>query len=231
MTKHILVTGASKGIGFETAKYLAGNNCSVTAIARSEDKLAKLKSLSPDNIYPLALDITEESAGALIRDHLQKTEKKIDGLINNAGLLINKPFQELTRDDWYKQMEVNLFAPVFLIQELFSFFNTGSHIVNIGSMGGFQTSSKFPGLTGYSVAKGALSILSECVSTEFADHNISCNCLCLGAVQTEMLNQAFPGINAPVEPIEMGKFVGDFTLSSHKFYNGKVLPVSLMDPS
>jgi len=231
MKKHILITGASKGIGFETARYLAENKCSVTAIARSEDKLGELNSLFPDSIYPLAMDITEENAGPFIRDHLQKTGKKIDGLINNAGLLINKPFQKLTRDDWYNQMEINLFAPVFLIQELFSFFNSGSHIVNIGSMGGFQTSSKFPGLTGYSVAKGALSILSECVSTEFSDHNISCNCLCLGAVQTEMLNQAFPGIEAPVKPIEMGKYIGNFTLSAHKFYNGKVLPVSLMDPS
>jgi len=231
MRKHILVTGASKGIGFETANYLADHHCSVTAIARSEDKLSELKSLFPDKIHPLAIDITEENAGTLIQDHLTKTGKKIDGLVNNAGLLINKPFQELTRDDWYKQMEVNLFAPVFLIKELFSYFNSGSHIVNIGSMGGFQTSSKFPGLTGYSVAKGALSILTECVSTEFSGHDISCNCLCLGAVQTEMLNQAFPGIDAPVNPAEMGKYVGDFTLNGHTFYNGKVLPVSLMDPS
>lgn len=231
MAKHIIVTGASRGIGYESSLYFANNNCTVTAIARSEESLSELRKRYPENIYPLALDITTENAGLVIREHLQKEDKKIDGLINNAGLLINKPFQELSRDDWYRQMEVNLFAPVFLIRELFSFFNRGSHIVNIGSMGGFQTSSKFPGLTGYSVAKGALSILTECISTEFADHKISCNCLCLGAVQTEMLNQAFPGIEAPVEPEEMGKYIGNFTLEAHRFYNGKVLPVSLMDPS
>ncbi|MEX2456978.1 MAG: SDR family oxidoreductase, partial [Balneolaceae bacterium] len=194
MTKHILVTGASRGIGFETAKYLADNNCTVTVIARSEDRLNELQKTNPDNIYPLVVDITTKNAGAIIKDHLKSKNKKVDGLINNAGLLINKPFMELTRNDWYRQLDVNLLAPVFLIRELFSSFNSGAHIVNIGSMGGFQTSSKFPGLTGYSVAKGALSILTECVSTEFSDYKISCNCLCLGAVQTEMLNQAFPGI-------------------------------------
>lgn len=230
MAKHILVTGASRGIGFETVKYLAENNCTVTAIARSEEKLNELKETNPEYIYPLVMDITDEDAGSIIQNHLTVINKEIDGLVNNAGLLINKPFQELSRKDWYRQMEVNLFAPVFLIQELFSLFNKGAHIVNIGSMGGFQTSSKFPGLTGYSVAKGALSILTECVATEYADHNISCNCLCLGAVQTEMLNQAFPGIEAPVEPHEMGKYIGSFTLEAHKFYNGKILPVSLMDP-
>lgn len=230
MAKHILITGASRGIGFETAKYLAENHCTVTAIARSEEKLAELKKTNPRNIYPLVMDITAENAGSIVQEHLKEVNKKIDGLINNAGLLVNKPFQKLSRDDWYRQMEVNLFAPVFLIKELFSSFNKGAHIVNIGSMGGFQTSSKFPGLTGYSVAKGALSILTECVSTEYAEHKISCNCLCLGAVQTEMLNQAFPGIEAPVEPDEMGKYIGNFTLEAHKFYNGKILPVSLMDP-
>lgn len=230
MAKHILITGASRGIGFETAKYLAENNYTVTAIARSEEKLNELKKIHPENIYPLVMDITDENAGSIVYEHLKEVNKKIDGLINNAGLLINKPFQKLSREDWHRQMEVNLFAPVFLIQELFSLFNKGAHIVNIGSMGGFQSSSKFPGLTGYSVAKGALSILTECVSSEYAEHNISCNCLCLGAVQTEMLNQAFPGIEAPVEPEEMGKYIGDFTLEAHRFYNGKVLPVSLMDP-
>lgn len=231
MTKHILVTGASRGIGFETAKYLADSNCTVTVIARSEDKLSKLKSTNPEKIFPVVADITAENSGEIINDHLKSINKKIDGLINNAGLLINKPFMELSRNDWQRQLDVNLLAPVFLIRDLFNSFNAGAHIVNIGSMGGFQTSSKFPGLTGYSVAKGALSILTECVSTEITDHKISCNCLCLGAVQTEMLNQAFPGIDAPVEAESMGKYVGDFTLEAHKFYNGKVLPVSLMDPS
>lgn len=231
MTKHIIITGASRGIGFETAKYLSDNKCTVTAIARSEEKLNELKKTNPDKIYPLVVDITAENAETIIRNHLKKENKKIDGLINNAGLLINKPFLELSKDDWYKQMEVNLFAPVFLIRELFKFFNKDSHIVNISSMGGYQSSSKFPGLTGYSVAKGALSILSECISTEFVNHKIFCNCLCLGAVQTEMLNQAFPGIEAPVESEEMGKYIGDFTLEAHRFYNGKILPVSLMDPS
>lgn len=166
-----------------------------------------------------------------ISDHLTRNQFKIDGLINNAGLLINQPFLDQSDEDWHHQLEVNLMAPVRLIRELVTFFNYGSHILNIGSMGGFQGSSKFPGLTAYSVSKGALSILTECLSVELADKNISSNCLCLGAVQTEMLENAFPGMEAPVAPEEMGEFVGTFVLNNHKFYNGRVLPVALNDPT
>jgi NAD(P)-dependent dehydrogenase (short-subunit alcohol dehydrogenase family) len=97
-------------------------------------------------------------------------------------------------------------------------------------MGGYQGSSKFPGLSVYSATKGGLSILTECIATEFSDKKISCNSLCLGAVQTEMLEQAFPGIEAPVEPEEMAEYISEFILNGHKFYNGQILPVTLGDP-
>jgi NAD(P)-dependent dehydrogenase (short-subunit alcohol dehydrogenase family) len=109
-------------------------------------------------------------------------------------------------------------------------FNNPSHIVNISSMGGFQGSAKFPGLSAYSVSKGALSILTEALSTEFASKDIRVNALCLGAVQTEMFEEAFPGFKAPLSAEEMGHYIADFALTAHRFYNGKILPVSLEDP-
>ena len=205
MAKHILITGASRGIGYETAKYLADQNCSITAIARSNDSLNQLRAYAPEQIFALPLDITEGNAVDRIKEHLENRQLSIDGFIHNAGLLINKPFLEQTDEDWEQQLSVNLTAPIRLTRSMISMFNENSHIVNIGSMGGFQGSEKFPGLSAYSTAKGALAILTECLATELAGYKIKVNCLCLGAVQTEMLETAFPGIEAPVNSKSLKK--------------------------
>lgn len=230
MNKHIIVTGASSGIGYETVKFLAKSGCIVTAISRNEEKLTELKNQNSDSIFQLPLDITSKKSSEVILNHLSENSLSIDGLIHNAGLLINKPFEDLTDSDWQAQMEVNILAPVRLTRDLLPLFKKNSHILNISSMGGFQGSAKFPGLSAYSASKGALAILTECLAVELADREIKSNCLCLGAVQTEMLNNAFPGIKAPVEPEQMGRFVGKFILSSNEFFNGKVLPVALNNP-
>lgn len=228
--KQIIITGASKGIGYETAKYLCRNGHFVTAVSRSGDKLEKLTSEATGNIFPLPLDITTPEAGKLIADSLSSRSVQADGIIHNAGFLINKPFTEQSDEDLMRQFEVNVLAPARISRDLLSHMNPGSHIVCISSMGGFQGSSKFPGLSGYSASKGALSILSECLAAELSDAGISCNTLCLGAVQTEMLHEAFPGFDAPVQPGEMGAYIGEFTLTAHRFYNGRVLPVTLGNP-
>lgn len=231
MANHYLVTGASRGIGFEVVKYLAENDHLITAVARSQDKLSSLRGLYPEQIHTLALDITLKQNRDDLIQHFNDKGLTLDGIVHNAGLLINKPFSDLTDEDWQQQLNVNLLAPVFLTRDLLPYLNPESHILNISSMGGFQGSSKFPGLTGYSVAKGALSIFSECLPGELQDKQIKCNSLCLGAVQTEMLESAFPGMNAPVKAGEMGRYISNFLETGHTFYNGKVLPVSLVDPS
>lgn len=231
MANHYLVTGASKGIGMELVKSLAEINHLITVVSRNESRLSSLRGLYPEKIFTLPQDITSGDACQKIIEHLESRDLTLDGIVHNAGLLINKSFPQLTNDDWQKQIDVNLLAPVKLTRELLPFLKPHSHILNISSMGGFQGSSKFPGLAAYSVSKGALSILTECLSVELSDQQIACNCLCLGAVQTEMLETAFPDMNAPVEPGEMGAYICDFLTRAHKFYNGKVLPVSLADPS
>jgi len=230
MSKNIVITGASRGIGSQTSKKLAELGHQVVAISRSKELLNQLKDQYPNNIAPLSLDITDNDAGKKIAEYLEQKNLKIDGLIHNAGVLINKPFTEQTRADWQKQFEVNLMAPALLTKDLRDSFNSGAHIITISSMGGYQGSSKFPGLSVYSATKGGLSILTECIATEFSDKKISCNSLCLGAVQTEMLEQAFPGIEAPVDPKEMAEYISEFILNGHKFYNGQILPVTLGDP-
>jgi 3-oxoacyl-[acyl-carrier protein] reductase len=228
--KLILITGASRGIGFETAKSVADSGHNVIATARSKDALETLKTHSPGLIDTVAADLTDPGGVAAISDHLSQRDQTLDGLVHNAGLLINRPFPDLTDDDWHQMLEVNLMGPVRLTRALITRMEKGGHVVNISSMGGYQESSKYPGLTGYSTAKGALSILTECLAVELAGLEICVNCLCLGAVQTEMLQEAFPGLEAPVTSAQMGDYVSEFVLQAHRFYNGKILPVALSDP-
>jgi len=230
MSKTVLITGASRGIGFEIARYIADSSHRVIITARSVKPLKKLQQTYPDYITPFPADLTKTNEIQSLIDFLNQNDTKLDGLVNNAGVLVNKPFADQCDKDWERQIEVNLMAPVRLVRAALPFFTAGSHIVNIGSMGGFQGSSKFPGLSAYSVSKGALSILTECLAAEFAEKKISCNCLCLGAVYTEMLQQAFPGFKPLVSAADMGTYIGDFVLNSHALYNGKVLPVALSDP-
>jgi len=228
--KTVIVTGASRGIGFETSLALLESGNRVIAAARSENKLKNLKQRSNSEfLLTVTADITTENGLNAIQDVASQVGN-IDCLINNAGKVLNKSFMETTSKEWESVFDVNLFAPIYLIRVIKPFLKKGSHIVNIGSMGGFQGSDKFPGLAAYSTAKGALAIFSESLSAEFSSDGIAVNCLCLGAVQTEMLKEAFPGYEAPVNPKEMGEYISDFSLNGHRFMNGKVIPVSLNNP-
>jgi NAD(P)-dependent dehydrogenase (short-subunit alcohol dehydrogenase family) len=229
MSKVAVITGASRGIGYETCKELAEEGYHVAAVARSEQPLKELANSYPD-IYAIPTDLTKENEVDRLVTLLKKDFKSVDILINNAGSLINKSFEELTLDDWRAQLESNLISAVHITKKMLSLFNDSAHIVNISSMGGFQGSAKFPGLAAYSVSKGALSILTECLSVELSDKNIKANALCLGAVQTEMLEEAFPGIEAPLTAKEMGNYIANFAIEGSTFYNGKILPVALEDP-
>lgn len=230
MSKLAVVTGASRGIGFEICTTLASKEHHVLGVARSKNKLAILEEQYPNYIQTVSADLTNEQAVLQLTDHIKKYNTGVDIIVNNAGALINKSFSKLSLDDWRAQIESNLITAVNLTQHLLPLLNKGAHIVNISSMGGFQGSAKFPGLAAYSVSKGALSTLTECLAVELSDQNIKANALCLGAVQTEMLEQAFPGIKAPVSPEKMGNYIAGFALNGSELYNGKILPVALEDP-
>jgi NAD(P)-dependent dehydrogenase (short-subunit alcohol dehydrogenase family) len=110
------------------------------------------------------------------------------------------------------------------------YLQKGSHVVTISSMGGVQGSLKFAGLAAYSSSKGAVITLSELLAEEYKEQGISFNVLALGSVQTEMLQEAFPGYQAPLSASEMANYIYDFTLTGNKYFNGKVLPVSSTNP-
>ena len=233
---NIIITGAAGGIGADLTKEFCKNRHNkVLAISRNNSKLEQLKkecsdafSNSPDI---LNLDLCE-LPDVRLNSKLEQFEH-IDILINNAGLLINKPFSDLSRKDWQASFDVNLFSAVELIKVCMPKLEaaTLAHIVNIGSMGGYQGSSKFPGLSAYSASKAALAVLTECLSVELAGTGIRTNCLCLGAVNTDMLSQAFPGYTAPVNSHQMASYIAAFALDAHKLIDGKIIPVALSNPS
>jgi len=181
---------------------------------------------------PLAYDFqhitaAEPQLAGLIKQHFNH----IDILINNAGTLVNKPFESITTDEINRLFTVNYIAPALLIKYLLPLLRVSqAHIVNITSMGGFQGSVKFKGLSHYSASKAALAVLTECLAEEYKKEGLVFNALALGAVQTEMLAEAFPNFKAPVTSEQMGEFIANFAMNGKTFFNGKVLPVSLSVP-
>lgn len=225
--KNVIITGTSRGIGFELARQFSEAGHKVLALSRNVGPLSLLKL---KHVNSPAFDIANTEDIEQIKQHLQHFDGKVDILINNAGFLVNKPFPELTAADFENSYRVNLFGPVALIKAVLPFMATDGHVVNISSMGGVQGSVKFPGLSAYSSSKGAVLTLTELLAEEYKATGPSFNALALGSVQTEMLEEAFPGLQAPVSATEMARYIMDFSLTGHKFYNGKILQVSSTTP-
>ena len=223
--KNIIITGTSSGIGLELVKIYSENGYKVISLSRSD-----LPAKGLIGVEHMNFDISKKESLVNLVNLVKNKYKKIDILINNAGKLINKSFKDLSKDDLYDIYDVNVFGVISLIQSLLPFFKKDSHVVNISSIGGISGSSKFPGLTAYSSSKGALNILTEVLAEEFKESGPKFNSLSLGSVNTPMLNKAFPGYKAQVNPNEMASFIFDFANNSSKVFNGKVIPVSSSNP-
>ena len=236
---NVVLTGASRGIGYQTALNLSQAGVkNLVLVARDLQALEVLMNEchsihSESNVKIISADISTLELDSDREFFIQQIGlDKIDVLINNAGLLINKQFLEFNTEEAQQVFNVNFHAPANLIKMVIPFLKKSekAHVVNISSISGFQGSSKYPGLTYYSASKAALASLTECLASEYAETNIKFNCLALGAVQTEMLAEAFPGYQAPLKAEQMGKYIADFALSGHNYYNGQILPVRLENP-
>lgn len=224
MQKNIIITGVSRGIGLELVKILAKKH-NILAISRNVKPVEKIK-----NVKSLALDLTQANYLKKPVAYVENNWQKVDIIIHNAGKLINKPFKETTTQDFFEVYQVNVFAVAELTRIMLPFLKKGSHVLSISSMGGIQGSSKFAGLSAYSSSKGAVITLTELLAEEFKDDGIAFNALALGAVQTEMLAEAFPGYKAPTSANSMASYIADFALLGNKYFNGKILPVASSTP-
>jgi NAD(P)-dependent dehydrogenase (short-subunit alcohol dehydrogenase family) len=224
--KNIIITGTSRGIGYELALLFANSGHQVLAISRKTPQAL----IEHQNITCLSVDLSIADDLVQVENFLQTTWKHVDAIVHNAGALIFKPFSETTTEDFNRVYKVNVFAVAELTRIALPYFKKGSHVVTISSMGGIQGSMKFAGLAVYSSSKGAVITLSELLAEEYKEQGIAFNVLALGSVQTEMLAEAFPGYQAPLTASQMADYIFNFTLTGHQYYNGKVLQVSATTP-
>ncbi|TYA74852.1 SDR family NAD(P)-dependent oxidoreductase [Seonamhaeicola marinus] len=227
MSKNIIITGTSRGIGFELVKLFSKAGHRVLALSRNEQPIFEL---GLPNVTTFPFDLSNPLDYKRVETFLDLKFKKVDILINNAGMLLNKPFEETTIADFEQVYKTNVFGVSEMIRKCLPFMNNKSHVVTISSMGGVQGSMKFPGLAAYSSSKGAVVTLTELLAEEYKVNGPSFNVLALGAVQTEMLEEAFPGYQAPITALEMAEYIFDFSLTGNKYYNGKMLQVSNSTP-
>lgn len=233
---NVVITVAARGIGSNIVQSLARHGAvKIIGISRNYKQLCQLKEtcsqISMTEFVALSYDLQQiENIDQLI-GQIKNHISRIDILINNAGTLVAKPFESISPDEISRMVNVNYISPALIIKNLLPQLKAGqAHIVNITSMGGYQGSAKFKGLSHYSATKAALAILTECCAEEYKKDNLTFNALALGAVQTDMLAEAFPGYKAPISPEEMGEFIANFAINGKQFFNGKVLPVSLSIP-
>jgi NAD(P)-dependent dehydrogenase (short-subunit alcohol dehydrogenase family) len=224
--KNIIITGTSRGIGYELALQFANAGHNVLAISRKTPQ----ELIDNKNITCLSVDLSNEEELQQVENFLSHTWKKVDVIVHNAGSLLLKPFGEITSQEFENIYKVNVFGVANLTRVCLPYLQKGSHVVTISSMGGIQGSMKFAGLAAYSSSKGAVITLSELLAEEYKERGISFNVLALGSVNTEMLQEAFPGYEAPLSAKEMADYIYNFALTGNKYYNGRVLQVSTTTP-
>ena len=225
MSKNIIITGTSSGIGFELVKIFSKKNHRVLALSRNN---SKLRDLNLEGVHAVDFNLNDHDYFEL--NQFIKTVKKIDVLINNAGYLVNKPFSQTTLEDFNLVYSTNIISVSMLIKNTIDYMEKGSNVLNISSIGGIQGSVKFSGLSAYSSSKGALNILTEMLAEEYKDQGIHFNSLALGSVQTKMLEKAFPGFVASSSAEDMAKYIYNFSTEGYKLMNGKVISVSSTTP-
>lgn len=226
MSKNVIITGTSRGIGYELAQLLANEGHKVLALSRNPRPILDLNHA---NIDTFSCDLCVSDDYQKITEFINKWGT-VDILINNAGTLLNKDFLQTTTKDFESTYRVNVFAVAELTRLVVGKMPKEGHVVTISSMGGIQGSMKFPGLSAYSSSKAAVITLTELWAEEFKETGPSFNALAIGAVQTEMLAEAFPGYEAPLTAHQMALYIKEFSLTGNKFYNGKALQVSNSTP-
>jgi 3-oxoacyl-[acyl-carrier protein] reductase len=223
----VIITGSSRGIGFEMARLFADAGHKVLALSRNAGPITKLQH---KNIHTFSFDLAQTNDLEKLDVFIKEEWQDVDMLINNAGKLVNKPFLETSMQEFREVYEVNVFGVAAVTKIVVPYMGKGGHVVTVSSMGGVQGSAKFPGLSAYSSSKGAVITMTELLAEEFKETGPSFNVLALGAVQTEMLEEAFPGYQAPVTATQMADYIMNFALTGQALYNGKVLQVSSSTP-
>ncbi|MCB0355653.1 MAG: SDR family oxidoreductase [Bdellovibrionales bacterium] len=189
MSKSVLITGASTGIGFATAKDLASQGWRVYAGVRSEADRENLAQ-AHDSILPIILDVTQsESIQQAHQEIAADLHDPLHALINNAGIAGASPIELQSLEDWQKLFAVNLFGAVEVTKTFLPLLRQSKgRIVNMSSVSGLMTS---PYLTCYSASKFALEAFSDGLRRECAHFGIQVSVIEPGPIKTPIWNKSF----------------------------------------
>lgn len=225
----VFISGISGGIGRELVNAYLKSGDSIIAATRNADSIAS-EFHDNANVQIIEYDFLKdpESFHTKIKD---VTNQSVDVVVNNAGLLCKDSLEDIQLDNAIDMYKVNALMPMYITRSLLfgEKLVDGGLVINIGSMGGFQGTQKFGGLAAYSMSKAALVALTECMAAEWKER-LFVNCLCLGAVNTDMLKTAFPDYRAPISDVQMANFIQHFSRYSAKTMSGCIIPVAISNP-
>lgn len=206
--KTVLITGGSRGLGLEFTEQYLKKGLHVFAASRhaaSSTDLQQLKTEYNDQLYIYQLDVSDEESRHHLYQKISKTIKKLDILINNAGIASGNEkfryqFGELNQKDLCRSFLVNTVAPLMMTEKFFPLLEKGEKpvVVNITSDSGCISKKNYKGSYGYSSSKAALNMITKILSIELKDYGIIVVSLHPGWVKTTMIYTK----NAPLEPSE-----------------------------
>ena len=189
MTRHIIVTGANRGIGLSFVKHFCASGDQVTAVCRhSSDELDSLPCTVIDNI-----DVSSEASIKHLKD--QVGSQQIDILINNAGIFLSETLDQMDFDTVIQQFEVNALAPLRVTHTLLNNLVSGSKVINITSRMGSMEDNGSGGYYGYRASKAALNAFGKSLAMDLKSSGIMVAQLHPGLVSTRMI-----GFNGDVTP-------------------------------
>ena len=235
--KIAIITGGSRGIGFETAKIFSQNGASVVITSSNRQQLENAAN-QLTNTIPISADITKEEEVKMVVEETIKKFGKLDILVNNAGIFPKiKQLHEISELEWNKVLDVNLNGPFRFAKFSIPYLQkTSGTIVNVSSDAGLKAYEGF-NADAYSASKAALVVLTKCWALEYAKDKIRVNCVCPGVVDTEMTkpflktekDREFMDNDHPIgrigQPDEIAKSVLFLTSEDSSWTTGAILAV------
>ncbi len=193
---YVVVTGTSTGIGAATALHLVEGGFHVFAGVRQEADGEALRAHAPDHLTPVIVDVTNEAAISAVAETVSAAvgDRGLAGLVNNAGIGVPAPIEFQPMADFRRQLEVNLFGPVAMIQAFMPLIRRGSgRIVNVGSIGGMIV---LPINGAYSASKFGMRAISDALRLELRQWNIHVSLIEVAPVKTAIFGKSFAALDA-----------------------------------
>lgn len=190
MSKSVVITGTSTGIGRACAERLATEGWTVYAGVRKEADGVDLARAVAGDVRPVQLDVTDagQIAALVARLHDELGGRGLDGLVNNAGVAQGGPIETVSDSDWRWHFDVNVFGLVNVTRELLPLVLAArGRVVNIASIGG---RAAMPMMAPYSAGKHAVEAISEALRFEVADQGVAVACVEPGEVQSAIWEKA-----------------------------------------